>query len=197
MSKDHSRIIAVFGGSRAQVGSVEYAEAYAVGSLLARAGFIVLNGGYQGTMEASARGAKENGGRVIGILSGEFGRLAPNAYLDEIVRSQDLFTRIRAMHTRADGFIVLKGSMGTLAELALVWNLARLDAQQRKPIILLGEAWMQVLRAWREHLTVTEEETNLLQVVARPEEAVALLISCLVSNFADTHPSPRAPSPAK
>lgn len=189
MRQDHSRIIAVFGGSRAQVGSAEYAEAYAVGSLLARAGFIVLNGGYQGTMEASARGAKESGGHVIGILSGEFGRLAPNAYLDETVRSADLFARIRAMHARADGFIVLKGSMGTLAELALAWNLARIDANQRKPIILLGEAWARVLRAWREHLAVTEEEANLLKVAARPEEAVAWLIE-----FTGTRPSPRSPS---
>ena len=50
-----------------------------------------------------------------------------------------------------DGFIVLKGSMGTLAELALVWNLAKIDAKHRKPIVLLGEHWVQVLRARREH----------------------------------------------
>ena len=74
--------IAVFGGSRPQPGSAEYAEAYVVGKLLARAGFVVMNGGYAGTMEASARGAKENGGRAIGVLSNEFARLAPNAYLD-------------------------------------------------------------------------------------------------------------------
>ena len=179
MDQNNSRTVAVFGGSRAQLGSVEYAEAYAVGKLLARAGFIVMNGGYAGTMEASARGAKENGGRAVGIISSEFGWLAPNAYLDETVQSEDLFARIRRMQRSADGFIVLKGSMGTLAELALVWNLAKIDAKHRKPIVLLGDAWSLVLRAWREHLAVTEEEAGLLFLTAKPEEAIALLLERL------------------
>jgi uncharacterized protein (TIGR00730 family) len=179
MSKDNARTIAVFGGSRAQPGSAEYTEAYTIGTLLARAGFIVLNGGYAGTMEASARGAKENGGRVIGVISSEFNWLAPNEYLDETVRRADLFARIREMQSRADGFIVLKGSMGTLAELALVWNLAKIDAKRRKPIILLGEAWDKVLHAWSEHLTVTEEEVRLLHVVAEPHDAVEYLTRAL------------------
>jgi uncharacterized protein (TIGR00730 family) len=179
MSPNSRRVIAVFGGSRAPHDSAEYAEAYTIGKLLARASFIVMNGGYQGTMEASARGAKENGGRTIGVLSDEFGWLSPNEYLDEIVPSADLFTRIRAMHARADGFVVLKGSMGTLAELAIVWNLAKIDTKHRKPIILLGDGWTQVLRVWREHLAVTDEELRLLRVVNAPEEAVALLIEKL------------------
>ena len=167
--------IAVFGGSRVQAGSAEYIEAYAVGNLLARAGFAVMNGGYGGTMEASARGAKENGGRVIGGISNEFSWLEPNAYLDETVTSEDLFARIRTMLRTADGFIVLKGSMGTLAELALVWNIAKIDAKYRKPIVLLGNAWALVVQAWREHLPVTDEEAGLLHVVALPEEAVEYL----------------------
>ena len=175
MNQPSARIVAVFGGSRVQPGSAEYAEAYAIGKLLARAGFVVMNGGYAGTMEASARGARENGGRAIGVLSDEFAWLAPNAYLDETLASEDLFARIRTMQQRADGFIVLKGSMGTLAELALVWNLAKIDANHRKPIVLLGDAWSAVLRAWREHLAVTDEEARLLHVVENPEDAVELL----------------------
>jgi uncharacterized protein (TIGR00730 family) len=167
--------IAVFGGSRVQAGSAEYIEAYAVGNLLAHAGFAVMNGGYGGTMEASARGAKENGGRVIGVLSDEFSWLTPNAFLDETVTNEDLFARIRTMQRTSDGFIVLKGSMGTLAELALVWNLAKIDVRHRKPIVLLGNAWALVVQAWREHLPVTDEEAELLHVVASPEEAVDYL----------------------
>jgi len=173
--RDAAFVVAVFGSSRVQPDSAEYAEAYAVGRLLARAGLVVMNGGYAGTMEASARGAKDNGGRAVGVLSDEFDWLAPNAYLDETVKSEDLFARIRMMQQRADGFIVLKGSMGTLAELALVWNLAKIDASHRKPIILLGDGWAPVLRSWREHLAVTEEEVELLHIAAQPAEAVDLL----------------------
>jgi len=180
MNQPNSKIVAVFGGSRTPPDSADYAEAYTVGKLLAQRGFVVMNGGYRGTMEASARGAREHGGRSIGMLSGEFGWLAPNPYLDETMTAPDLFSRIREMQARADAFIVLKGSMGTLAELALVWNLAKIDARHRKPIILLGDAWARVLRVWREQLAVTEEEARLLQVAEKPEEAVGLLDGLLV-----------------
>lgn len=179
MSQNNPKIIAVFGGSRPPENSREYAEAYTVGKLLAQKGFVVMNGGYAGTMEASARGAQEHGGHSIGVLSEEFAHLKANPYIGETQISPDLFSRIREMQTRADGFIVLKGSMGTLAELALVWNLAKIDAKHRKPIVLLGEHWAQVLRAWREHLAVTEEEASLLQCADKPEEAVALLVKQL------------------
>jgi uncharacterized protein (TIGR00730 family) len=175
MNPHDSKIIAVFGGSRVPENSAEYVEAYALGKLLAQKGFVVMNGGYQGTMEASARGAQEHGGRTIGVLSSEFSWLEPNSYLTETRPSQDLFARIRYMQTNADGFIVLKGSMGTLAELALVWNLSKIDKNHRKPIILLGEAWARVLDVWREQLAVTDEEARLLQVVESPEIAAWLL----------------------
>ncbi|MBI5303589.1 MAG: LOG family protein [Chloroflexi bacterium] len=193
MQNHHERVIAVFGGSRPARHTPEYTEAYTVGKLLARAGFVVLNGGFAGTMEASARGARENGGRTIGVISGEFSWLTPNPFLDEVVMRDDLFARIREMHTRADGFVVLKGSMGTLAELAIVWNLAKINGDASKPIVLLGEWWNSILGSWREHLAVTEEETKLLQVVARPEQAIEQITRVLRQEHA---PSPRAPSSA-
>ena len=174
-----SPVVAVFGGSRPVANSAEYREAYAIGKLLAECGFVVMNGGYAGTMEASARGARESGGRTIGVISGEFNWLTPNIYLDETVARDDLFARIREMHARADGFIVLKGSMGTLAELALVWNLSKVDARHRKPIILVGIGWQNVLQSWRENLAVTDEELALLHVEAQPEDAVEYLARTL------------------
>ncbi len=191
MKEPRAQIIAVFGGSRPMPGSAEYQEAYTMGRLLALEGFVVMNGGYGGTMEASARGAREHGGRTIGVLSGEFGDLAPNLYLDETLQNADMFARIREMQLRADAFLVLKGSMGTIAELALVWNQSKVNVEQRKPIILVGAAWQNVLRAWSENLAVTAEEMKLLQAVRDPNEA----LECLKKVWRDGHtPSPRTPS---
>jgi uncharacterized protein (TIGR00730 family) len=169
------KLVAIFGGSRVEKRTPEYEEAFQTGKLLAAAGYHVMNGGYGGTMEASARGAKDNGGRAIGILSGEFRSLSPNRFLSEMIVRADLFDRIREMHTRADAFIVLKGSMGTLAELALVWNLSKLDEKHRKPIVLVGDAWDRVLKSWRADLSVTDDEAELLQLVKTPNDAVELL----------------------
>lgn len=51
------RVVAVFGAAWAQPGSALYAESEALGAALARAGFELVNGGYAGTMEGSAKGA--------------------------------------------------------------------------------------------------------------------------------------------
>lgn len=190
------QVVAVFGGSRPLSGSTDYEEAYTIGRLLAQAGFVVLNGGYAGTMEASARGARESGGKTIGILSGEFGTLVPNNYLDETILHEDLFARIREMQLRADAFIVLKGSKGTLAELALVWNLSHIDLRHRKPIILVGECWRLVLEAFRENLAVTDEEMELLHAARDCHDAVEQLERMLPSENVENGPLPPAPSPA-
>lgn len=54
--------VALFGASWAKPGDDLYKLAHGAGSEIAKAGLTVINGGYQGTMEASARGAKEAGG---------------------------------------------------------------------------------------------------------------------------------------
>ena len=53
-----------------------YAEALALGELLAQRGHTVLTGGYMGTMEAVSDGAAAAGGHVIGVTCDEIGRFA-------------------------------------------------------------------------------------------------------------------------
>lgn len=60
-------IIGVMGGGIAQ--PVDERNAYHLGSLIALEGWVLLNGGRNsGIMEASAKGAFENGGLTVGIL---------------------------------------------------------------------------------------------------------------------------------
>ena len=64
---NHHTTVTVFGSSRPKPATPDYETAYALGSELARAGFVVCNGAYGGTMEASARGAKAAGGSTVGV----------------------------------------------------------------------------------------------------------------------------------
>ena len=79
MNNNHT--IAVFGGSRIKSDSPEYHEAHRVGQLLAHNGFVLINGGYAGTMEGSAKGAHEAGGRVLGVSSKIFAPLSMNPFV--------------------------------------------------------------------------------------------------------------------
>jgi uncharacterized protein (TIGR00730 family) len=196
---DSAKTIAVFGGSRVDRGSRLYAEAENLGALLARAGFALINGGYTGTMEATAKGAREAGGRVIGVTSTVFPGSVLNEYVDEEIPTDDLYNRIRELIAHGDGYIILRGSIGTLAELGIVWNLASLEPGFDKPIMLLGNSWKNVVRAYEENLAVGGEQTRLLTSVSTPEECVEHLKRRLgVAQSAWRHggdPLPLAPSP--
>ena len=53
------KVVSVFGTGAAKPGDKKYVLAEQLGRLLAESGFAIANGGYGGTMEASAKGASE------------------------------------------------------------------------------------------------------------------------------------------
>lgn len=194
-----SKTIAVFGGSKVERGSRLYAEAERVGALLAQAGFVLINGGYTGTMEASAKGAREAGGRVIGVTSTLFVDSVLNDYVHEEIPTDDLYNRIRELIRRGDGYIILRGSIGTLAELGIVWNLASLEPGFAKPVVLLGDSWKNVVRAYEENLAIDRDQTRFISLASTPEECIELLKRRLEIEQAAQgpveHPLPPAPLP--
>jgi len=72
-------------------------------------------------MEASARGAKEAGGKTIGVTFNIKGRAA-NSWIDEQIHVPALIDRMMKLVELGDAYVVLKGGTGTLLELAAVWE---------------------------------------------------------------------------
>jgi len=171
-----SKVITVFGSSRPREGEPEYSEALAVGRELARSGFVVCNGGYAGTMEASARGAKEAGGTTIGVTVKTFTRKA-NGWIDREIREPTLVKRIETLVDSAAGFIVLKGGTGTLLELAYVWEFINKNFIPERPIIIYGGFWNGVVETLREELLWEGlgDCTSIIQRVNSPAECAELL----------------------
>src|SRR6266540_3902110 len=164
------KAITVFGGSRVEPASDEYVAAQRLGGALAERGYAVVTGGYNGTMEAVSRGAKEAGGRVVGVtvevIARNFQRL-PNAFLDQEIQTAALLERIDKMVELGSAFVVLPGGSGTLAELGVVWNLAFLGAIQGKPIVVVGRGWEKVLRTLIELLEPTDPDTPVARFLER------------------------------
>ena len=163
----------VFGASSAHRGSSEYEEARRLGRLLAEAGFVVCNGGYGGTMEASARGAKEAGGTTIGITNAVFDPAKANRYIDEERKAPDFFERLRTLLTLGDAYICLRGSVGTLTEFSLAWTLLQTGALRPRPFVCVGPAWRGVLDAYEAHLPIRPKDLRLITLAATVDEAVA------------------------
>lgn len=142
------KIITVFGSARASTDSEEYAQAYAVGYALARAGFTVCNGGYGGAMEASAKGAKDAGGETIGVSFHTPGRMQ-NRWIDAVIQTGPLSDRLLKLVEIGDGYVVLKGGTGTLLELACVWEFVNKGIVAKKPIVIMGPFWQPVVDTLR------------------------------------------------
>jgi uncharacterized protein (TIGR00725 family) len=109
-------VCAVAGGSSCS--REESAAAREVGRLLARAGFVVATGGLGGVMEAASRGAREEGGLVLGILPGPDATDA-NPFVDVAVPTGLGDARNALVAATGDALVAVGGGFGTLSEVAL------------------------------------------------------------------------------
>ncbi len=170
-------IAVVFGSNSPQEGDLDYAEARELGRLLAQAGYVVATGGYFGTMEATSRGAKEAGGRVIGVTTSLFdaSRLHPNAYLDEEIKFPTLFQRLQHLVTMADAWVALPGGIGTLSEVALTWSLLQVGEVKRQPFVLVGEMWRATIDRFSNDYYVRPQYRELVRYADTIHDVLALL----------------------
>jgi uncharacterized protein (TIGR00730 family) len=146
-----NKVITIFGSSRPRESDDEYQLAYDVGRTLSLAGFTVCNGGFGGTMEASARGAKESGGKTIGVTFTIKDRTA-NQWIDKNIHVPALIDRMMKLIELGDAYVVLKGGTGTLLELAAVWEFINKGLLPGKPIVIVGDFWKNVVETLREEL---------------------------------------------
>jgi uncharacterized protein (TIGR00725 family) len=171
---NQDRIVTIFGGSRCNDTSEEYGQALRVGQLLAEAGYTICTGGYLGIMEAASRGAREKNGHVLGIVMNQF-KAEPNRYLTDKVATDHFYDRLQHLITRSVGFIALRGGMGTVTEVSLVWNKLQTRVIDYRPLVLLGECWPPVVEAWRKYLVVSEADVSVLDFAQTPEQAVSII----------------------
>lgn len=168
-------IVSIFGSSRLTPSDAEYFEAMELGKRLALAGFDVITGGYAGAMEAVSRGAKENGARTIGITADIFSDSILNPWVDEELRCKTLHERLEKYAELSSGFVAVRGGIGTLTEVGLIWNLLFVNAITDRPLILLGRCWEKVLEVFHENLYITKADARMVQIAGSPEEVIAKL----------------------
>jgi hypothetical protein len=177
-------LVAVFGSSAIRPPSPAYDEAEELGRRLALAGADVMTGGYGGAMEACSRGAREAGGHVVGVTVEIFERRGPvNRWVEERVHTPDLFERLRYLIARADGFVAVSGSVGTLSEVLLTWTLLSVNARPRAPLVLLGAPWKGWLEVHHHPGLVPPHLFEHVRLADTPVDAVRLVL--------DAAPGPR------
>lgn len=184
------KTITVFGSSLPREDSAAYAEGRRLGRLLAEAGLAVCNGGYGGLMEATARGAREAGGRTLGVTCAIWPAKA-NRWIEEEVRTQSFPERLMTLIARGDAYLVLPGGTGTLAELAMVWEMMNKSSLSRtvggrRPLLVMAPYWQPVIECLKQegqlHSGPPEWEApamGIVTLISNVERAVEILRSNL------------------
>ena len=116
-------VIGVMGGAVVSDEALEHA--YRVGQLIAEHGWVLLNGGRNaGVMAASALGANEAGGLVVGILpSDSTTGVAPGVDIAIPTGMGDARNAINVLSSQV--VVALQGGPGTVSEVALALKAGR------------------------------------------------------------------------
>ena len=141
--------ICVFGASSRDLEQGYFDEAFALGAELARRGHtIVFGGGASGLMGATARGAKSQGGRLIGIAPKFFdepGILDKDC--DEMIFTETMSERKKAMEDMSEAFITLPGGIGTFEEFFEALTLKQLGRHAKAMAVLNTNGYYDALEA--------------------------------------------------
>jgi len=181
--------IAVFGSARTNPESGLYTAVEKLGKNIAEQGWIVVTGGGPGTMEAANKGAMSacNGDKLCSVAEAIYLPFEEgvNPYVQEYEKHQTFYSRLKTF-ADCDAFIVTPGGIGTLLEMAMIYQLVQVNHIDKKPIICVGRMW-RTLKHWIEEEMLdngflNNEEMKLIHYVDRFSEATHLLNGLMSKN---------------
>jgi len=176
--------VAFYGDADAKKTDQHYIDAFNTAKLLAKNGYIIVNGGGPGVMLASTLGAKEEKGKVEVVIIDEKVNMGKNyegseisnkKLVDKIYRTKTIQQRTEKVVEVADAHIVFKGGTGTMAELALVWEKAKFEYGKHEPLIFYGDCWKNTVEDLVNNLNFDSIERKVYAFANSPEEVLELI----------------------
>jgi uncharacterized protein (TIGR00730 family) len=161
--------------------------------------FVVTSGGGPGIMEAANRGAREAGGKTIGLNIRLPFEQYPNQYITPELNFEFhyFFMRKYWFAYLAKALVVFPGGFGTLDELFEILTLAQTHKLAKKILVIVygKEYWNRVLNleALADAGTISPEDVNGFTMVDTPEEAFEVLKEGLTKYH--LQPQPARPVP--
>lgn len=172
--------VSIFGSARLKPDHPYYEMAVEISEKITRLGFGIITGGGPGIMEAGNKGAKQGGGKSIGLNIELPFEQHFNPYIDkQLTMDFNYFFVRKVMFVKySQGFIVMPGGFGTLDELSEALTLIQTQKIAKFPIVLVGtEYWSGLLEWFTNTLLksgmINEDDLNLFRLVDTADEAVA------------------------
>jgi uncharacterized protein (TIGR00730 family) len=161
--------------------------------------FVVCSGGGPGIMEAANRGAKEAGGKSVGLNIRLPFEQAPNRYItkDLVFNFHYFFMRKFWFAYLAKALVIFPGGFGTIDEMFEILTLAQTRKLSKKLLVILygSEYWNEVFRLepLAEWGAINERDLSLLSRVDSVDDAFGRLQQFLMKH----HMVPQTPQETK
>ena len=104
-----------------------------------------------------------------------------NPFVGQVYEHRTFFSRLHHFMIVSDAFVVVPGGIGTLLELAMVWQLLQVRKLHGTPLILIGGMWPGLVE-WTRQAMLSErgalanpEDIEIPTCVGTADEALAIL----------------------
>jgi uncharacterized protein (TIGR00730 family) len=175
--------VSIFGSARTKETNPYYKLAEEIAFKLTREGYGIISGGGPGIMEAANKGAKNGGGKSVGLNIVLPFEQSSNAFVDndKNINFDYFFVRKTIFLKYSQGFIAMPGGFGTLDELFEAITLIQTNKVAHFPIVLVGRNYWEGLLTWikqimlHEEHNISEKDLELFKIVDTSDEAVAII----------------------
>ena len=173
--------VTIFGSRSTQHGTALYDTIFKVAARFASNGYRIISGGYNGTMAAATMGATNAGGEALGVVCPRIfleNDRRGNEWLTHVNVARDLYDRISRMIEASEYIIVFPGTIGTLTELLVSWNVSSFRPISENPvkhIYLYRDPFEKVTSDINATLRIVPQEHALLSFFDDPEKLFELI----------------------
>lgn len=173
--------VSIFGSARFPESHPEYQKARKIASRLVKElDYTVVTGGGGGIMEAANRGAKEAGGKSVGLNIQLPNEQVTNPYVTNMIPFRYFFTRKVILSFAARMYIYFPGGFGTMDEFYEILTLVQTSKIHKVPIVCVGAYYWETLVEHIHHglmlpagtideidmslYTITDDEETIMQI---------------------------------
>ncbi len=163
--------------------------------------FVVTSGGGPGIMEAANRGAREGGGKTIGLNIRLPFEQGANPYITDGLHFEFHYFFMRKFWFAylAKALVIFPGGFGTLDELYEILTLVQTDKLSKQiDVVLYGrDYWDQVIdfKPMAEWGAIAEQDLDLLHYCDAPQDAFEYLRTNLIANHLEPASEQEAAAP--
>jgi len=178
---DVTNAVCIFGSARTTPDNPYYGMAEDIAQQLSKNGFTIITGGGPGIMEAANKGARETGGKSIGLNIELPYEQSANPFASTVINFRYFFCRKVMFVKHTTGIVIFPGGFGTIDEFFEVLTLIQTGKIRRIPVIVCGtEYWKGLIQWLRQEMLgggcISAEDMDLITVTDDPQEVVDRLV---------------------